>query len=68
VTDAVRAERWWRALRFAVTIGFSEVGVFAGLTVTLAQAGVGVFALSTFDTDYLLVREHDLGRAVEALT
>lgn len=67
VPKGVRAEGGWRAMRVAGVIEFSVIGVLAGLTVPLAEAGVSVFAISTFDTDYLLVKEHDLGRAVEVL-
>jgi hypothetical protein len=67
VPEGVRAEKGWRALRVAGTIDLSVIGVLASLTAPLAEAGVPLFALSTFDTDYLLVREHDLGRAIEAL-
>ena len=42
-------------------------GVLAGLTAPLAAAGISIFAISTYDTDYLLVREDDLARAVRAL-
>ena len=45
----------------------SVVGVLASLIAPLAEAGISLFAVSTFDTDYLLVRAHDRGRAVEAL-
>ena len=45
----------------------SAVGVLAGLLGPLAREGVSAFAVSTFDTDYLLVREGDLGRAAGAL-
>jgi hypothetical protein len=67
VPEGVKVERGWQALRVAGVIDFSAVGVLAELTAPLARAGVGVFAISTFDTDYLLVREHDLERAVGAL-
>jgi hypothetical protein len=60
-------ERGWRCLRVAGTLDFALVGVLASLLVPLAGAGVSTFAVSTFDTDYLLVREADLGRAAEAL-
>lgn len=67
VPDGVRAERGWRALRVAGTLDLTLVGVLAALLVPLAGAGVSVFALSTFDTDYVLVRHVDLARALEAL-
>jgi hypothetical protein len=68
VPEGVRAEKGWRALRVAGAIDFSMVGVLASLTTPMAEAGVPLFALSTFDTDYLLIKEHHLGRAIEALT
>ncbi len=63
----VQAERGWRALRVAGMIDFSIVGVLAALAVPLAEAGISVFALSTYNTDYLLVKEHNLGRTIEVL-
>ena len=48
-------------------IGFSLVGVLASLLVPLAEAGVSMFAVSTFDTDYLLVKDSLLPSAMEAL-
>jgi hypothetical protein len=60
-------ERGWRALRVAGPLDFGMVGVMARLTAPLAEAGVSILALATFDTDYLLVREPDLAQAVAAL-
>jgi hypothetical protein len=67
VPEGIRAERGWRAIRVAGVLDLSQVGVLASLAVPLAGAGISLFALSTFDTDYLLVKEQDLGRAVEVL-
>jgi hypothetical protein len=63
----VRAERGWRALEVEGPLDFQELGVMHGLTGPLAGAGVSVLAVSTFDTDVLVVREQTLARAVEAL-
>ena len=65
--DDVRVEGDWRALKVGGPLDFSLVGVLAELTGALAQAGVSIFALSTFDTDYLLVKSADLPDACEAL-
>ena len=62
-----RVEGGWRALKLHGPIPFSEVGVLSELAGALAGAGLSVFALSTYDTDYLLVKAADLGAAVEAL-
>ena len=63
----VQAERGWLAVRVAGVIDFSVTGVLAGLTAPLAEDTISVFAISTYDTDYVLVKEHDLGRAIEKL-
>ncbi len=63
-----KAEHGWRALKLEGPIPFDETGVLVGLASPLAAAGIPLFALSTFDTDYLLVRERDLARAREALS
>ena len=57
----------WRAFRVAGTLDFSLVGILAALSRTLADAGVGLFAVSTFDTDYVLTRAADFDRALAAL-
>ena len=67
VPPEVRAERGWRGLEVEGPIDFEALGVMHGLTGPLAAAGVSVLAISTFDTDVLVVREETLGRAVEAL-
>ena len=67
IPEGVRAEKGWRVLRVVGTFEFSMVGILASLATPLAEAGIGLFALSTFDTDYLLVKEENLGSAVEAL-
>jgi hypothetical protein len=67
VPEGVRCESGWRCLGVAGTLDFALVGVLASLLVPLAEAGVSIFALSTFDTDYVLVREGDLDRAISAL-
>ena len=64
--DAV-SERGWRCLRVAARLDFSLVGVLASLLDPLAEAGIPVFAVSTFDTDYLLTRAGEFHRAVEVL-
>jgi hypothetical protein len=63
----VMAETGWRALRVVGRLDFSLVGILASIASPLAQAGVSIFALSTYDTDYVLVKEFDLERAMEAL-
>jgi hypothetical protein len=67
VPPEVKAERGWRSLKVHGPLDFSLVGVLASLTAVLAEASVSVFVLSTFETDYVLVKEKQLERAVQAL-
>jgi uncharacterized protein len=67
VPAGVRAERGFRALAVAGPLDFALTGVLAGLALPLARAGVSIFAVSTYDTDHVLVREDRLEDAVAAL-
>ncbi|MFZ6030862.1 MAG: ACT domain-containing protein [Chloroflexota bacterium] len=67
VPAGVQAEPDWRALRVQGPLDFSLVGVLAELSNVLADAGVSIFAISTYDTDYLLVKASTLEKAVRAL-
>lgn len=67
VPPGMTCERGWRALKVAGPLDFAQIGVLASLLVPLASAEVSVFAISTFDTDYLLVRDNNVNRAVSAL-
>lgn len=57
----------WRAFRVAGSLDFSLVGILAEISGALAERNVSIFALSTFDTDYILVKGQDLNRAVNTL-
>ena len=53
----------WRALEIAGPFAFSETGVLAALAAPLAEAGVSIFAVNSYETDFVLVPEADLVRA-----
>lgn len=67
VPDGVQCERSWRYFRVAGTLDFTLVGVIASLTGALAEVGISVFVVSSFNTDFVLVREQDLAKAVGVL-
>lgn len=56
-------EAGWRAMAVEGSLDFSLVGVLASLATACAEADVPIFVLSTFDTDWLLVKDSDVGRA-----
>lgn len=61
------AETGWRCLLVEGPLAFEMTGVLAGLSAPLARAGVPIFVVSTYDTDYLLVKAVDLEKACLAL-
>ena len=67
VPDDIVASRDWRALRVDGPLDLALVGVLAALTVPLADAGVSVFTVATYDTDWILVRAAQADRACAAL-
>lgn len=67
IPDGARCERGWRVLAVREKLGFDMVGVIASLSEPLAGAGISIFTLSTFDTDYILVTDDCLPNAIAAL-
>jgi len=67
VTEEINCEKDWRCLRVDGTMPFSVIGVLASLTSPLAAAWISLFAISTFDTDYVLVKSADFERAINVL-
>jgi hypothetical protein len=67
VPDGVRCERGWKGLRVRGPLAFSETGVLSSVVGPLAKAGIGVFVVSTYDTDYILVKAEHLSAAAAVL-
>lgn len=67
VPPEVQAERRWRAMKVEGPIPFEAIGIAAALVSPIAAAGISVFFIATYDTDYLMVREERLADAVDAL-
>ena len=67
VPSDVKADRGWRALKVEGPLDLALTGVLASLANPLAEAQINLFAISTFDTDYLLVKGYNLARACEVL-
>lgn len=67
VPTGVKSEGGWSCLRVAGTMDFSLVGVVASITRPIASANIGVFVVSTYDTDYVLIKTQELPFAIDAL-
>ena len=57
----------WRGFRIEGTLDFALVGILSKLSAILAQNKIGIFAVSTFNTDYILVKNEDYERAMDVL-
>jgi hypothetical protein len=68
VPSGAKLEKGWRAFKVEGPLDFGLTGVLASIANTLAEAGVSIFAVSTFDTDYILVRESMIEAATFALS
>ena len=60
-------EGGWRALKLKGPFAFDLTGILAAVATPLAEAEIGIFAISTYDTDYVLVKAAQLDRAVQVL-
>jgi hypothetical protein len=67
IPAGVRCERDYRPIRVRGTLPPDLVGILVAIAEPLAAAGISIFAISTYDTDYVLVKARELSRAVRAL-
>lgn len=63
----VKCEKDWRVLKVQGPLDFSLIGILASISAVLAQKGISIFAISTYDTDYILVKNKDIDDAIESL-
>lgn len=65
--DYIEAENGWRAFRIEGVLDFSLVGILSDISTVLARYKISIFAVSTFNTDYILIKEDSLEEAVRVL-
>ena len=65
--ETAAREDGWRAFRIQGILDFSLTGILSELSAVLAGRGIGIFAVSTYNTDYILVKAENLDRAMSAL-
>ncbi|BDF94542.1 MULTISPECIES: ACT domain-containing protein [Pseudoalteromonas] len=65
--DSLDAEHDWCALEVIGPLGFSLTGIMANISGVLAKAHISIFAISTYDTDYVLVKQQRINDAIKAL-
>lgn len=67
VPDHIKRQDHWRAIKVEGPLDFSLTGILSTLLKPLAQAQISIFAISTFNTDYILIQDKDLQKAVLTL-
>jgi hypothetical protein len=67
IPDNVQYEKDWKVLKVEGPLDFSLVGILASISSLMAEKSISIFAISTYDTDYILVKDKDLNKAIESL-
>lgn len=65
--EGIKADKDWKALKIQGPLDFSLVGILSDISSTLAKGEVSIFVISTYNTDYILVKSKDLDKAVDLL-
>lgn len=60
-------EDGWRGFRIQGVLDFSLIGILSKISTVLADSGIGIFAVSTYNTDYILVKDENFAEAARAL-
>lgn len=66
-SNTTEREDCWKAFRIEGVLDFSLIGILSKISTLLAENGIGIFAISTFNTDYVLTKTKDFERAIKAL-
>ena len=66
-SNAIASEAGWKALKISGILDFGMVGVIAKIANILAQAGISVFVVSTYNTDYIFIKATNLDKGAQAL-
>lgn len=66
-SNTTEREDGWKAFRIEGVLDFSLIGILSKISTLLAENGIGIFAISTFNTDYVLTKTKDFERAIKVL-
>ena len=67
ISHTTKVEKGWKALKIEAVLDFNLVGILANISSTLAKESISIFAISTYNTDYILIKEEILSKACVAL-
>ena len=66
--NIINRDDGWKAFRIEGILDFSLIGILSGISGLLAENSIGIFAVSTYNTDYILVKEKDYNKAINVLS
>lgn len=66
--NAAERDDGWKAFRVQGTLDFSLIGILSEISTLLADNGIGIFAISTYNTDYILTKKENFEKAVTVLS
>ncbi|GKU25270.1 ACT domain-containing protein [Clostridium folliculivorans] len=67
IPDNINCEKDWKILKIEGQLDFSLIGILSSISSILANKGISIFAVSTYDTDYILIKNKDIENAVKSL-
>ena len=67
IPNDLKCEKDWRILKIEGILDFSLIGILASISAILARKEISIFAISTYDTDYILVKNKDIDNTIKSL-
>lgn len=65
IAEGIKSEKDWRVFKVEGPLDFFLVGILSKISGLMAEEGISIFAISTYDTDYILIKEKDISKAIE---
>ena len=65
--NTLECDRGWKAFRIQGVLNFSLIGILSKIAALMAENGIGIFAISTYNTDYVLTKQENFERVVQTL-
>ena len=67
ISEKIKSEKGWRVLKVEGPLDFSLVGILSKISGLMAKNNISIFAISTYDTDYILIKDENIKKAIKVL-
>lgn len=68
IPEGIQCEKSWKVFKIEGPLDFSLIGILSAISSLMAEKGISIFAISTYDTDYILIKDKELNKAIEVLS